>query len=146
MRDERVWEATGSDGHRYAFVIMTNSWGERALGLVLRDAAPYYWRLHRNYSAAVHDGDEWAREIRQKLGTTVLVATGGLDRHRRTWSLRVIQRPRRWEVHVTYGGFIPSVREFTNQEDAELTADEWLTDFYEGEDVARSPQQPAATR
>lgn len=134
VRGECWWEATGWGGHRYAFVMMTNG-SERPLGMVMRDGALHYWRLYRNEILCVRDGDAWSLEIKQEPATGLLT-TGGTDKHGRTWSLRVIQRPERWEVHVTYGGFIPSVREFSDQGEAELVAEEWLTEFYEAEDVA----------
>jgi hypothetical protein len=126
VRAERMWEAEGWNGHRYTLFIMRNG-GTRALGMLMRDGALHYWRLYSSYAVAVRDGHAWSREITLEPETGLL-STGGVDKHRRTWSVRVVRRQRHSEVHSTNGGLIPSVRDFTEHEDAELAADKWLTD------------------
>jgi len=133
VRAEHMWDTEGWDGHLYTFFIIRNN-DIRALGMLMRDGALHYWRLYASYAVAVRDGNAWSREIKlEPESASELLSTGGIDKNRRTWSVRVVRRPGHSEVHITNGGLIPSVRDFTEHEDADIAADEWLTDFYEAE-------------
>jgi hypothetical protein len=132
IRAERMWEADGWDGRRYTFFNVRNG-TPHTLGMLMREGKPHYWRLYPSYAVAVRDGNAWSHEIHAEPDKD-LIYTGGLDKNGKSWSLRLVQRPAHWELHTTRGCIIPAVRDFMSQEDAEMAADEWLTDFHESED------------
>jgi hypothetical protein len=133
VRAERLWEANGWGGHYYTFFNIRNG-SPHTLGMLMRDGKLHYWRLYPSYSVAVRDGNAWSHEIHLEPDASLLYR-GGLDKNGRSWSVRVVRRPGHWEIHTTSGGLIPTVRDFLDQEDAELAAEEWLTDFFESEDL-----------
>jgi hypothetical protein len=130
VRAQCLWEDTGWDGHRYAFFVMRDG-RDDTLGALLREGTLHYCRLYPTDAIATRDSQAWANEIKLKPEPN-LPFYGGVDQKRRTWSVRVVQRQRGWEVHMTNGGLIPTIRDFVEQEDAEYAADEWLTNLHLG--------------
>ena len=145
VRAQRVWEERGFGGVPYEYFILSNIFG-RTLGLLLRDHDPAYLRLFNNYTLAAIDSTFWAREVREQPLRHPF-ALGGVDHLRHcTWSVVIVQRPRRCELQITTGGMIPWTRDFKTVEEAILGAESWLTDFHHKDadaDDAFDPRKPA---
>lgn len=132
VRAQCMWEMCGGDGDRYTFFVLSNGAHRRVLTMLLREDTFCCARLHPNYAFAAVDGTLWAQEIRAmsaRSPVTTWATWGGLDAQQRTWSVRVIPRQRRWELHITIGGLIPSVRDYRTHEQATTAAEEFLTDM-----------------
>jgi hypothetical protein len=133
VRAQCTWDDEGWGGHRFAFYIMRNG-DSAALGILIRDGElVHYCRLYPDYALAALDSALWAHEITLEPEPSLRVG-GGIDANRRTWSVRVVRRQRRWEVHLTQGGLIPLISDFETHEDADLVAEDWLTVFHHADD------------
>jgi len=133
VRAQCTWEDEGWGGYRFAFYIMRNG-KTQTLGMLIRDGeVVQYCRLYASYALAAVDSALWAHEILSEPESGSRV-DGGVDAKGRAWSVRVVQRQRRWEVHLTQSGLIPLISDFENFEDADFVADDWLTVFHHADD------------
>jgi hypothetical protein len=141
VRAQCMWERTGFGESAYSYFILSNG-SHGTLGVLLRDHELAYMRLYASYAFAVVDGTLWAAEIRHQPVCRVFV-TGGVDqRRRRTWSVLVVQRVRRYEVQITTGTLIPQTYDFRRLEDALIAAEAWLTEFEHGDDGGGGGEDP----
>jgi hypothetical protein len=132
---QHVWDEEGWAGRRYSFFILHNG-RPRTLGMLIRERDSEreleYCRLYPTYELAALDSTLWAREIKSPPDPHLLFTGGIQDGH--TWTVRVVRRQRRWEVHVTEGGLIPWVRDYKNYEDAHIAAEDWLTALHHSQE------------
>jgi hypothetical protein len=144
VRAQRVWEAEGWEGHRYAFFILSNSRCE-TLAMLVRHGELHYCRMYSNYALAAVDAVMWAREIKLEPERDLL-SGGGVYANGQVWSVRVVRRLRRWELHITHGGLIPLVADFRKREHAQIAAEDWLTaSHHDDEDGEGSPTPSSAS-
>jgi hypothetical protein len=115
VRVQRVWERAGWAGQRCAFFIARN--GEAAAGLLVRGFELAYCRLYPAYTLAAIDAMFWSREVEAPADPSSRPWRGA-DEDGRPWMIRVLARPRRWELHIAHGGVIPHVCEFSTREEA----------------------------
>jgi hypothetical protein len=115
VRVQRMWERDGWDGQPCAYFIARRA--NSAAGLLIRGVELEYCRLYPSYTLAAVDGLFWHREaaIRQEPAPR---RWRGADERGRPWMIRVIARPRRWELHLAHGGILPQVCSFSSQEEA----------------------------
>jgi hypothetical protein len=115
VRVQRMWEREGWDGRQCAFFIARR--GDAAAGLLLRGAELEYCRLYPSYTLAAVDGLFWYREVASPPEPPPRWWRGA-DERGRPWMIRVIARPRRWELHLAHGSILPQVCSFSSQEEA----------------------------
>jgi hypothetical protein len=115
VRVQRVWERAGWAGQRCGFFIARN--GEVAAGLLVRGLELAYCRLYPAYTLAAIDAMFWSREV-EAPADPASRPWRGADEDGRQWMIRVLARPRRWELHIAHGGVIPHVCEFSSREEA----------------------------
>jgi hypothetical protein len=107
--------ARGLGGQRCGFFIARN--GEVAAGLLVRGLELAYCRLYPAYTLAAIDAMFWSREV-EAPADPASRPWRGADEDGRQWMIRVLARPRRWELHIAHGGVIPHVCEFSSREEA----------------------------
>jgi hypothetical protein len=112
---QRIWEREGWGGHRYAFFIVRK--GEPSAGLLVRGAELEYCRSYPAYALAAVDALFWAREI-QVAPDPRPTPWRGLDDHGRPWTIRIVPRQKRWELHIARDSLIPHIWEFQTAEQA----------------------------
>jgi hypothetical protein len=115
VRVQRVWERAGWAGQRCGFFIARK--GELAAGLLVRGLELAYCRLYPGYTLAAIDALFWSREVEAPADPSSRPWRGA-DEEGRPWMIRVLKRPRRWELHIAHGGVIPHVCEFSSREEA----------------------------
>ncbi len=115
VRVQRAWERAGWAGRRCGFFIARN--GEMAAGLLVRGLELAYCRLYPAYTLAAIDALFWSREVEAPADPSWRPWRGA-DEDGRPWMIRVLPRPRRWELHIAHGGVIPHVCEFSSREEA----------------------------
>jgi hypothetical protein len=115
VRIQRMWEREGWDGQACAYFIARRA--DSAAGLLIRGLELEYCRLYPSYTLAAVDGLFWHREVAvpQEPAPT---RWRGADERGRPWMIRVIARPRRWELHLAHGSILPQVCSFSSQEEA----------------------------
>jgi hypothetical protein len=146
VRAQRVWEDVGFGGACYEYFILSNVYGRRTLGMLMREHDPAYLRLYSNLAFAAVDSALWAREIRNQPVRHPF-ALGGVDPLRHcTWSVLVVQRTRRCELQITTGGLIPWTRDFKSVEEATLGAEVWLTEFMSSRRISPRTDLTASVR
>lgn len=129
VRVQCMWDRVGAHGVRFRYYLASNG-HLRTLAILLQERNLVYMRMHANRAFAAVDGTLWAGELRDQPVRRVF-GTGGVDREGGgTWSVAVVQRERRYELHVTSGGLIPMTCDFRTLEEALLAAESWLTDFH----------------
>jgi hypothetical protein len=133
VRAQCTWELIGWGGHRFVFYLI-QSGGKSTLGVLMRDKTLiHYCQLYPDLALAALDSTLWAREILFEPEPGLL-AGGGVDDSGQTWSVRVVRRQRRWEVHMTHGGLIPLISPYESAEEANLMAEHWITVFHHADD------------
>ncbi len=115
LRVQRVWERAGWAGQRCAFFIARS--GEPAAALLVRGLELAYCRLYPAYTLAALDALFWSREV-ETPPDPASRPWRGADEDGRPWMIRVLARPRRWELHITHGGVIPHICQFRSREEA----------------------------
>jgi hypothetical protein len=115
LRVQRMWERDGWDGQPCAYFIARS--GDAAAGLLIRGVELEYCRLYPSYTLAAVDGLFWNREVASKPEPAPR-RWWGADERGRPWMIRVIARPRRWELHLAHGSVLPQVCSFSSQEEA----------------------------
>lgn len=115
VRVQRVWERAGWAGQRCAFFIARR--GETAAGLLVRGLELAYCRFYPGFTLAAIDAMFWSREVEAPADPSSRPWRGA-DEDGRPWMIRVLPRPRRWELHIAHGGVIPHVCEFSSREEA----------------------------
>jgi hypothetical protein len=133
---QRIWERDGWGGHRYAFFIARKD--ELSAGVLVRGAELEYCRLYPAYTLAAVDALFWAREI-QGPPEPRPTPWRGVDASGRPWSVRIVPRQRRWELHVAHGSVIPRIWELKTQADAFLVAEAQLSAFHCAEEQLTAP-------
>jgi hypothetical protein len=115
VRVQRMWERDGWDGRPCAYFIARR--GEATAGLLIRGVELEYCRLYPSYTLAAVDGLFWFREVAVPQEPAPR-GWRGADERGRPWMVRVIARPRRWELHLAHGSILPQVCSFSSQEEA----------------------------
>ncbi len=134
---QRIWERRGWGDHRYAFFIVRK--GEPSAGVLIRGADLEYCRLYPAYTLAAVDALFWAREI-QSSPIPRPTPWRGVDERGCPWTIRIVPRQKRWEVHIAYGSLIPHIWEFQTSELAFRAAEARLADLRQAEIFIRSPR------
>jgi hypothetical protein len=139
-RAQRIWEREGWAGHRYAFFIVRKGETEPSAGLLVRGAELEYCRLYPAYALAAIDAVFWAREI-QVAPAPRPTPWRGLDERGRPWTIRIVPRQKRWEVHIAHDSLVPHIWEFQTADQAFRAAEVRIADLRrQAEIFIRSPR------